>query len=83
LIAEATRKGLDAHVDEAVDGRHCIHGVQGRQHQVTRQRRLHGNLRGLGVADFADQNHVGILAQGAPEPVGEGEPAGLRAPASG
>jgi hypothetical protein len=43
------------------DGR--VVGVQRREHQVAGQRRLHGDLGGLLVADLADQDHVRRLAQ--------------------
>ncbi len=37
--------------------------MQGRKHQVPRQRSLHRDLRRLLVADFANQNHVRVVAQ--------------------
>ena len=48
--------------------------MQGRQHEVTRQRRLHGDLRGLAVAHFPDHDDVRILAQDRAQGVGEGQP---------
>jgi hypothetical protein len=56
-------KRLDVHVDQPRHRAGGVVGVQGRQHEVPRQRRLHGHLGRLGVADFAHQNHVGILAE--------------------
>jgi hypothetical protein len=38
-------------------------GVQRAEHQVARQRRLHGDLRRLKVADLADQDDVRVLTQ--------------------
>jgi hypothetical protein len=38
---------------------------------VAGERRLHGDARGLLVTDLSDQDRVGVLAQDAPEPVGE------------
>ena len=43
--------------------RRRIVGVQRRQHEVAGLRRLHRDLRRLGVADFADEDDVGILPQ--------------------
>ena len=40
-------------------------GVQRAKHQVAGQRRLDGDLGGLQVADLADQDDVGVLAQDA------------------
>jgi hypothetical protein len=37
--------------------------VQCGQYEVAGQRRLHGDLRGLRVADLADHHHVRVLAQ--------------------
>ena len=53
-----------------------VGGVQRRQHEVAGQRRLHGDPRGLDVADLADQDDVGVLAQDRLEAAGEGD-AGL------
>ena len=55
--------GLDAHVQEAADHVDDVIGVDGREHQVAGQRGLDGDLRGFGVADFADHDLVGIVAQ--------------------
>ena len=38
------------------------------------QRRLHGDLRGFEIADFADHDDVGILTQDRPQKTGEIEP---------
>ena len=54
---------LDAHVHQAADRARRVVGVQRRQHEVARQRRLDGDLRRLEVADFADQDDVRVLAQ--------------------
>ena len=37
--------------------------MQRGQHQVSGKARLHRDLRGLQVADFADHDDVGVLAQ--------------------
>ena len=38
-------------------------GVQGRQHEVTGERGLDGDLRGLVVADLTDEHDVGVGPQ--------------------
>ena len=47
-------------------------GVQRGEHQVAGEARLHGDLRGLQVADFADQHHVRVLAQDGAQAAREG-----------
>ena len=55
--------GLDAEVDQACDGPAGVVGVQSGEHEVARQGGLDGDPGGLGVADFADHDHVGVLPQ--------------------
>src|SRR3989344_5305231 len=50
-----------AQVGQAGDGRGRVVGVQGREHQVTRQRGLDRHLRRFEVADFADHDDVRVL----------------------
>ena len=50
-------------VDQARDRGNRAVGVQGREHQMAGQRRLDGDARGFEVADFADHDDVGVLAQ--------------------
>ena len=64
---------LDAHVEQAVQRRHGVGRVQRREHEVAGERRLHRDPRGLDVADLADEDHVGVLAQDRLEPAGEGD----------
>ena len=40
-----------------------VGGVQRREHEVTGERGLHRDAGGLDVADLADEDHVGVLAQ--------------------
>ena len=47
--------------------------MQGRKNQVARQRRAHHQLRRLGIATFAHQNHVGVLPQQRAQSDAEGE----------
>ena len=66
--------GLDADVDEARDRVGGVVGVQRRQHQVSGERRLDGDLRGLAVADLSHQHHIGVLPQDRAQRRCEGEP---------
>ena len=61
--ARRQQERLDTHVAQARDGADGRVRVQRRHHEVAGQRRLHGDLRGLEVADFADHHHVRVLAQ--------------------
>ncbi len=47
--------------------------MQRGQHQVAGQRGLDGDLRGLEVADFADHDHIRVLAQDGAQGLGEGQ----------
>ena len=47
--------------------RRGIVGVQRAEDQVAGQRRLHGDLGGLAVANFADQHHVRVVTQNRPQ----------------
>ncbi len=51
----------DPDVDEPCDGACCVIRMEGRQHQVTRERRLNRDLGGLPVANLANQHDVRIL----------------------
>jgi hypothetical protein len=64
---------LHPHVLHADDGAGGGVGVQGGQHQVAGERRLHGDLRGLAVAHLADHDDVRVLAQDGAQGVGEGQ----------
>ena len=64
---------LDAHVEQAADGARGVVRVQRAQHEVTRERRLDGDGRGLEVADLTDHDDVGVLAERAAQGVGEGQ----------
>ena len=64
---------LDAHVHQTRQRAGRVVGVQRGENQVTGQRRLHGNLRGFGVANFADENHVRVMAQNGAQPARKGQ----------
>ena len=70
--ARGEQERLDAHVAQTRDGADGGVGVQGREHEVTGQRRLHGDVRGFQVADFADHHHVRVLAQDGAQAAREG-----------
>ena len=54
---------LNADIDESSDSAGRIDRVQRRQHEVTRQRRLCRDRCRFLVADFADEDDVGVLTQ--------------------
>jgi hypothetical protein len=61
-----------------VTRRRGVVGVEGREHQVARERRVHGDLGRLLVADLADHHHVRVLPEEGAQRAREGEPdAGL------
>lgn len=53
----------DAQLYEADDGAERIFGMEGRKHQMARKGSFGRHLGGFLVADFADENDVGILAE--------------------
>src|ERR1700739_2736366 len=55
--------GLDPHVEEAAQHVDHIVGVDGGEDEVSGQRGVDGDLGGFLVADFADEDLVGIVAQ--------------------
>src|ERR1051325_2268593 len=65
---------LDAHIEKSPDHVNDVVGVDGREDQVARERRLDGDLRGLRVAYLADHNLVRVVAQDGTKPAREGEP---------
>src|SRR5690606_5335003 len=71
LEAGADQVGFDAHVDQAGDGAGGVVGVEGAQHQVAGEGGAHGDVGGFAVADFADQDDVGVVAEDGAEDVGE------------
>jgi len=48
-------------------------GMQRGQHQMAGQRGMNGDMRGFGVADLADHDHVGVLADEGAHRGGKGE----------
>ena len=61
--ADAMTNGSTPMSVNRVTHRRRIVGVQRREHEVAGLRGLHRDLRGLRVADLADQDDVGILPQ--------------------
>src|SRR5215471_3972000 len=66
--------GLDAHVQEAAEHVDDVVGVDRREDQVPRQRRVDRDLRRLVVADLADHDLVGVVPQDRPQPARERQP---------
>ena len=64
---------LDAEVDQAHDRLHRARGVKRREDEVPGERGLQRDRRRLGVADLADEDDVGVLAQDRAQPRREGE----------
>jgi hypothetical protein len=64
---------LDPHVEEAPENVEDVVRVNRREHQVTGERRVDGDLRRLVVADLPHHDLVGIVAQDGPQPAGEGQ----------
>ncbi len=62
---------LDADVGQTRHRGRRVFGVQRREHEVACLRRLHRNLGCLLVADFADEDDVGVLPQNRPERAGK------------
>ncbi len=73
ITLEATRNGCDADIDQTCNSAGRIVRVQCAENQVSCQRRLHGDLGRLLIADFADQDDVGGLPQHGPDDAGEVE----------
>ncbi len=55
--------GFDAHVDEADDGGGGVVGVEGGEDEVAGEGGLNADACGFGVADFADHDDIGVLAE--------------------
>src|SRR5690606_19432135 len=78
LGADAEERGgnverLHAHFAEAADGGRRIVGVKGGNQQVAGEGRFDGDAGGFLIADFADENNVGVHAQITAQGAGEGE----------
>ena len=58
-------------LDHAADGLGGVDRVQRREDEVARLGRLERGLRRLGVAELADQDRVRVLAERAPQRLGE------------
>ena len=64
--------GLHAYVQQARHRGARVVRVKGREHQVPGQRRLHGRLGRLQVADLADHHDIRIVSQNGAQPAREG-----------
>src|SRR5580658_3704354 len=65
--------GLNAHVEEAAEDVDDVVGVDSGEDEVAGERGVDGDLRGLGVADFADEDLVGVVAEDRAQAACEGE----------
>ena len=65
--------GFDAHIQEAAEDVDDVVGVDGGENKVAGEGRVDGDLRRLLVADFADEDLVGVVAQDGAEAAREGE----------
>src|SRR5882757_1188942 len=70
--ARRQEEGLDAHVAQARYRAGRGVGMERGQHEVTRQARLHSDLRGLEVTDLTDHDDVRVLTQDGAQSAGEG-----------
>src|SRR5579871_100701 len=64
---------LDAHVNEAANDVGHVIGVNGGENEVAGEGGLNGDLRGFLVADFADHDFVGVVAQDGAQSAGESQ----------
>jgi len=68
------KKRFDPHIDQTRKRAGRVVRVQRAENQMAGQRRADGNFRGFQVADFADHDHVRILAQNVTQTHREGQP---------
>src|SRR5688500_5275066 len=62
---------LDANVFQSRDGAYRIVGVESREHQVARHRRLERDGRRFSISNLTDEQNVGVLAEHGPQHSGE------------
>ena len=67
------QKRLDIHVEQARDAADRIVCMQRAENEVTGHGRPDCDIRGFDIANFADHNHIGILAQNMAETFCESE----------
>ena len=70
--------GLNAHVHQASQRTGGIVGVQRGKNQMAGQRRLHGDPRCFLVANFADQDHIGVVPKNRTQADAKGQAGFLR-----
>jgi hypothetical protein len=69
----ADQERLDIHLEEAGDGADAVVGVEGREDEMAGLGGADGDFGGFDVADFADEDDIGVMAEDAAEAGGEGE----------
>ena len=67
------QEGFQPQVEETGDGAWGIVGVERAEDEVAGEGGLHGDFGGFLIADFADQDDIGVLAQHCAEDASEGE----------
>ncbi len=69
------KKRLHAKVDQAQYDAGGIVSMDGGQYQMSGKRRLYSDVRGLGIAYFADKDDIRVETQDRPQAAGECNPA--------
>ena len=75
VTEEASKGGFDADVHEAREGGGAVVRVEAGEHEMAGERGFDGDPGRLVVADLADEDHVGVLAQDGTQTGREGEAA--------
>lgn len=70
----ADEEGLESDVDETSDRTGGVVGVEGAEDEVAREGCLDADVSGFFIADFAQEDDVGVLAEEGAESGGEGHP---------
>ncbi|MFM1945379.1 MAG: hypothetical protein RI897_4361 [Verrucomicrobiota bacterium] len=69
----ADEEGFDAHFEEAGDGGDAVVGMEGREDEVAGLGGADGDFGGFRIADFADEDDIGVMAEDGAEAAGEGQ----------
>src|ERR1700733_10699902 len=65
--------GFDAHIEESAEDVDNVVGMDGGEDEVAGKGGIDGDLRGFLVADFANKDLVGVVAQDGTQTTGEGQ----------
>jgi hypothetical protein len=69
----ADEEGFDAHFEEPGNGGDAVVGMEGREDEVAGLGGADGYFGGFGIADFADEDDIGVMTEDGAEAAGEGE----------